>query len=185
MEADTPYEARVAEILRQLGIPANYGLVRKMPLQAEAVELVTVGVTEHGRELRLAPAAARAWGGLVAAAVQDGVALRLVSAFRSVEDQRQIIARKLAAGKSMDDILRVSAAPGYSEHHTGRAVDIATAGSRPLEEAFEQTDAFTWLEANAARYGFFLSYPRDNPHGIIYEPWHWAFWEQPVRSAKQ
>ena len=70
--------------------------------------------------------------------------------------------------------MTVSAAPGYSEHHTGRAVDIATPGSRPLTEEFEDSAAFHWLNENAADFGFSMSYPRDNRYGFIYEPWHWA-----------
>ncbi len=110
------------------------------------------------------------------------IELLLVSAFRSVDYQRSIFDRKLAQGVPLDDILRVNAAPGYSEHHTGRAVDIATRGCPPLTEAFETTDAFEWLTRNAGRFGFEMSYPRDNPYGIAYEPWHWAM--RTVRSAR-
>ena len=78
--------------------------------------------------------------------------------------------------EAIEDILRVNTAPGYSEHHTGRAVDIATPGSRPLTEEFEDTDAFRWLTARAVEFGFSMTYPRDNPWGIAYEPWHWAWW---------
>ena len=73
------------------------------------------------------------------------------------------------------DFLRVNAAPGYSEHHTGRAVDIGTPGCPPLEEAFEDTAAFAWLSRNAGAAGFRMTYPRGNPQGVIYEPWHWLF----------
>ena len=74
----------------------------------------------------------------------------------------------------IDEILTVNAAPGFSEHHTGNAVDIATPGSRPLTEEFEATPAFEWLSANAENYGFSMTYERDNPWGFIYEPWHWS-----------
>ena len=46
-----------------------------------------------------------------------------------------------------------------------------------LEEDFENTGAFDWLSRRASQFGFHLSYPRDNPHGVIYEPWHWAWRE--------
>ena len=75
----------------------------------------------------------------------------------------------------MAEILQVNAAPGYSEHHGGEALDIGTPGEPPAEESFETTPAFAWLSQHAARHGFSLSYPRDNPHGIVYEPWHWRF----------
>jgi D-alanyl-D-alanine carboxypeptidase len=111
------------------------------------------------------------------AAEGDGATLLFVSAFRSVAYQRRIIERKLAAGKAMEEILRVSAAPGYSEHHTGRAIDIASSSCRPLSEEFEQTPEFAWLIRRAKDFGFSMTYPRDNKLGVIYEPWHWTFQE--------
>ena len=112
------------------------------------------------------------------AAASDGVELQIVSAFRSVEYQLGIIRRKLERGLAMDDILRVSAAPGYSEHHSGRAFDLTTPGYKALEEEFEKSPAFVWLSTNANVYGFTMSYPRGNKHGIAYEPWHWCWREK-------
>ncbi|MHB8448721.1 MAG: D-alanyl-D-alanine carboxypeptidase family protein, partial [Rudaea sp.] len=83
--------------------------------------------------------------------------------------------RKLERGQSMEQILRVSAAPGYSEHHSGRALDITASGFRALEEEFENSPAFAWLKKNSRRFGFHLSYPRRNRHGIAYEPWHYCW----------
>jgi D-alanyl-D-alanine carboxypeptidase len=71
----------------------------------------------------------------------------------------------------------VSAPPGFSEHSTGYAVDLGD-GSEPatnLAPSFDQTAAFAWLQAHGARYHFTLSFPRDNPQGVSYEPWHWRF----------
>ena len=75
----------------------------------------------------------------------------------------------------MQEILRVNAAPGFSEHHTGRAVDIGTQDCEVLEEVFEKTSEFKWLQENAECFGFSMSYPRDNTAGFAYEPWHWCF----------
>ncbi|MDQ3057589.1 MAG: D-alanyl-D-alanine carboxypeptidase family protein, partial [Pseudomonadota bacterium] len=58
---------------------------------------------------------------------------------------------------------------------SGRALDISTLDEPSAEESFEKTAAFGWLTANAGGYGFVMSYVRDNPHGIVYEPWHWCF----------
>jgi D-alanyl-D-alanine carboxypeptidase len=109
------------------------------------------------------------------AAERDGITLLLVSAFRSVTYQRQIIERKLAAGQKMEQILGANAVPGYSEHHTGRAIDITALGCKPLTEEFEQTSAFTWLVRCTKDFGFTITYPRNNKFGVIYEPWHWTF----------
>lgn len=108
------------------------------------------------------------------AAAKDKVELLLVSAFRSVDYQASIIRRKLQQGQLIEEILKTNAAPGYSEHHSGRAIDLTSSDCKPLCEEFEETNAFRWLTENAIAYGFTLSYPRQNKLGMIYEPWHWC-----------
>lgn len=159
---------------RELGIPADYASDRRLPFFPEARDLVDVGPNLVGRLQRLAPRAAEGWRAMAARAEADGIRLLLVSGFRSFEYQAELIRKKLAQGQPIAEILRVNAAPGFSQHHTGLAVDIATPGSRPLTEDFEQSDAFRWLEAHAGGFGFRMTYPRDNPWGFIYEPWHWS-----------
>ena len=147
----------------------------KQPLCDEATELVSVGEDVYGRPQRLAPAAARAWFRLQEAAAAEEVSLQLVSAFRGVDYQRELIERKLAAGQELEAILQLSAAPGFSEHHTGNAIDVTTEGSAALEVEFELSECFRWLQRRAPSFGFSLTYPRNNPFGIAYEPWHWCF----------
>ena len=166
---------RVKAILAALRIPLESIAARSLAFHPEADELVVAETGERGREHFLVPAAAGAWRAMKAAASADGVVITIVSAFRSVDRQAEIVRAKLAKGLSLESILCVSAPPGYSEHHSGRAVDVTTEGVRPLEEEFEHTSAFRWLSANAARFGFVLSMPRNNPHGYAYEPWHWCF----------
>jgi D-alanyl-D-alanine carboxypeptidase len=162
------------ELHNELGIPDEYGQDGTRPLFEEATELEEVGPNLVGRMQRLTPGTARQWAAMQAAARADGVLLLIVSGFRSIEYQARLIRKKINAGQQVSDILEVNAAPGFSEHHTGRAIDIASPGSRPLTEEFEDSDAFRWLQANAGGFGFSMSYPRDNPGGFIYEPWHWA-----------
>lgn len=161
----------------ELGIPADYAESRGLPLFAEALELDDVGPNLIGRMQRLAPPAASAWRSMVGAAREEGLVLMVVSGFRSFDYQASLIRKKLKAGQAIGDILTVNAAPGCSEHHSGLAVDIASPGSRPLTEDFEGSDAFRWLQANAGRFGFSMSYPRNNKYGFVYEPWHWAMAE--------
>ncbi|HEY1287776.1 MAG TPA: M15 family metallopeptidase [Burkholderiales bacterium] len=173
---------RVESILDSLGISAETLAARSLVLHPEATELVVAEVGEKGREHLLIPAAATAWGALRDTARGDGVLIRIVSAFRSVERQAEIVRAKLARGQSIDEILSVSAPPGYSEHHTGRAVDVTTDGARPLELEFEQTEAFAWLSRHARRFGFHMSYPRQNRYGYAYEPWHWCWLQEGNRT---
>ena len=162
------------ELHTELGIPADYGQDGTRPEYVEATELVDVGPNLVGRMQRLTPATAEKWSAMQAAAAEDGITLLLVSGFRSIDYQARLIRKKINAGQSVSEILAVNAAPGHSEHHTGRAIDIATPGSRPLTEEFEESPAFAWLQQHAGEHGFSMSYPRDNAAGFIYEPWHWA-----------
>jgi D-alanyl-D-alanine carboxypeptidase len=148
----------------------------------EPARLTFIGSDIHARPQWLATRAARAWQRMRAAAARLGIELQVVSAFRSMDYQLELLRRKVDRGQSMQQILRVSAAPGYSEHHSGRALDITAPGFAALEEEFERSPAFAWLSANAGRFGFRLSYPRSNRHGIAYEPWHWCW--HPKRSSR-
>jgi len=154
--------------------PPPAGYEARLPRFAEETRLCGVGRDALGREVRLAVEAAAAWTAMQAEAERAGVKLLLLSGFRSVERQAEIVRKKLAAGQALADILRVNAYPGFSEHHTGRAVDVGSADCEHLSEAFESTREFAWLSEHATRFGFALSYPRDNPYGIAYEPWHWC-----------
>ncbi len=159
---------------RDLGIPPAYASARGLPAYEEAQALVEVGPNLVGRMQRLTPRAAGRWHDMVKAAHDEDVQLLIVSGFRTHEYQAELIRKKLGSGQTIDEILCVNAAPGFSQHHTGEAVDIATPGSRPLTEDFETSEAYRWLEKHAARYGFSMTYPRDNPWGFVHEPWHWS-----------
>jgi D-alanyl-D-alanine carboxypeptidase len=161
-------------LLRSLGVPDDYGLNPPLPRYREARRLKQIEPNILGRPQSLAPATAAAWTAMREAAQSAGIEIMIVSGFRSIEDQAELFRRKLAAGQAMETILRVNAAPGFSQHHTGRAVDIAAPGCRPLIEEFAATPAFDWLRANAQRFGFRMPYGKQNRFGFTYEPWHWC-----------
>ena len=162
--------------LEQLGIDAaRYEQDTALALEAEPERLALAGFDRYRRPLWLQQGAARAWQRMQQQAAREGIVLEAISGYRSHDYQLGIFARKRARGLEVDAILQVNAAPGYSEHHSGRALDISSPGEPPAEESFESTSAFAWLLEHAGSYGFHLSYPRDNPHGIVYEPWHWCW----------
>jgi D-alanyl-D-alanine carboxypeptidase len=179
MTSDSP-EDKIPAILAALGIPLSLIAQKQLPPYAVAEELVVAEVDGDGREYLLIPEASRAWAAMKQAAARDRIVIEIVSAFRDLERQSAIIRAKLERGMAIDKILTLSAPPGYSEHHTGRAVDINTPGCIATEEMFEETDAFRWLSEHAGRFGFTLSYPRGNAVGFIYEPWHWCFQQRIV-----
>lgn len=172
---NTTGQPGLAEIFESLGIPATYSATCGLPLQQECAALVDTELDVFGRQPKLDAHAFAAWTAMKDAAADAGIVLQLVSAFRSVTYQRDLIQRKLARGDSIAAILTVNAAPGYSEHHSGRALDIGTPGYEHLEIEFERSPAFAWLTANATAFGFRMSFPRDNPYGVQYEPWHWCY----------
>ena len=165
----------IVDLHQRLGIPADYAARTGLVQQRSPDDLVDIGVDVFDRPQRLRMEAANAWMGLVEAASLDGVTVQLVSAYRSLEYQVDLIQRKVEAGESIGEILTHIAAPGYSEHQGGCAVDITSPGIDSLTEFFEETQAFRWLVASAADYQFVQSYPRSNPYGVVYEPWHWCY----------
>lgn len=161
--------------LAALGISNELIASRGLRECEEATRLESAEAGTGGRNHLLIPAASEAWRSLKAAALADGVTLFIVSAFRSIDRQAEIVRRKLEIGDSIENILTICAPPGFSEHHTGRAVDLSTPGSNALEIEFDQTAAYAWLIKRAVEFGYYLSYPIGNPWGYQYEPWHWCF----------
>jgi zinc D-Ala-D-Ala carboxypeptidase len=143
--------------------------------EAPELELVTISAN---RGIRMRKAAAQKFEEMVAAARSSGVILVPISGFRSVKDQEQLFFG-VGAQRNQRPAERaaLSAPPGHSEHHTGYAVDVGD-GAVPatnLQTNFDNTKAYRWLQANAARFSFEMSFPKDNAQGVSYEPWHWRF----------
>ena len=110
---------------------------------------------------------------LLAAAGRDGVALQIVSAYRSFYEQASLkFGYKITYGAGTAN--QFSAEQGYSEHQLGTAVDFTTQQIGAAFSKFDGTDGFQWLTNNAYKYGFVLSYPKNNTY-YIYEPWHWRY----------
>lgn len=128
--------------------------------------------------IKLRKAAAQKFQAMVVAARANRVVLVPISGFRSTASQQQLFFDvKAERGQVATKRATVSAPPGYSEHHTGYAIDIGDAAvpATNLSPKFEQTKAFKWLNANAARFSFEMSFPKNNPQGVSYEPWHWRY----------
>lgn len=174
-QAASSYPDELAALHTKLLVPADYGEAHQLTPIQEAVALSSIGKDVFDRPQHLTPAAAAAWQKLTDAADTDQIRLLPVSGYRSVAYQAQIIERKLESGQQPELVFSVSAAPGFSEHHSGNAIDLCDGEGEPLIESFEETEAFSWLSEHAADFGFFLSFPRNNRHKLIYEPWHWCF----------
>lgn len=114
------------------------------------------------------------------AAAKEGVYLTPCSGYRSYSLQERNYNRKVQYYKNQGYTTaqaKVKAAtiimpPGSSEHNLGYAMDIVC-----VDEWFEDTKEFKWLQKNAANYGFIMRYPKDKQHitKVTYEPWHWRY----------
>ena len=102
----------------------------------------------------------------------SAIDLKVISAFRSFDTQSTLkTIYKVTYGSGAN---KFSADQGYSEHQLGTTVDFTTLKLGTNYSTFEKSASYVWLEENAYKYGFILSYPKKNTY-YIFEPWHWRF----------
>lgn len=104
-------------------------------------------------------------------ATKKGYRIGVASAYRSISSQKYLY-NKYLKEDSQEKVDTYSSRPGYSEHHTGEAIDLI--GSFGSIEEFEQTKESKWIEDNAYKYGFIIRYKKgfEKITGYEYEPWH-------------
>ncbi|MDJ0517748.1 MAG: M15 family metallopeptidase [Trichodesmium sp. MO_231.B1] len=135
------------------------------------------GRDEYQRFEQLNQEAAQKLMELIYAARTEGIWIIVISGFRTIQQQQILWKAQVKKLGSEQQAAKFNAPPGYSEHHTGYAVDLGD-GQFPnldLTTEFENTTAFQWLKIHAQEYGFEMSFPPNNSQGISYEPWHWRF----------
>ncbi|MCB9204411.1 MAG: M15 family metallopeptidase [Flavobacteriales bacterium] len=127
------------------------------------------------------------------AAAEDGITLRIMSAARSFNHQKQIWEGKwngnrLVDGKNMKTaisdpaerarfIMKYSSMPGTSRHHWGTDIDINSFNPDYFDSGRGQKE-YQWLVDNAHRFGFCQTYTekdKERPHGYEEEKWHWTY----------
>ncbi len=136
-----------------------------------------------GKQLQIEAAAA--FRTMSVAANGAGVSLILQSGYRDNAYQTELFEQRkqkfIDQGDTEEEAYEkaktIVALPGASEHATGLAADIVTEEYQVLDVGFAQTQAYAWLTAYAADYGFILRYPEDRQAitGIVFEPWHWRY----------
>lgn len=103
---------------------------------------------------------------------QTGIA----SAYRSLEYQ-QSVWDEIAEQNGQEYAEKFVAAPGYSEHHTGLAVDMSIFFEDGSEGSFSESENAVWMNDNAYLYGFVRRYAEDKVEitGISNEAWHFRY----------
>jgi len=107
---------------------------------------------------------------MVQAAAKDSIYFIVDSGYRSIAFQRRIILRRLKKGDDFGRIVKMVAPPGYSEHHTGYALDFC-----PSKAKFAYTATYQWLSENAGQFGFVQSLPEEDNNTTYWESWHWVY----------
>ena len=128
---------------------------------------------ENGKEYQLYDKVEPLLEKMFNAAIADGINLKVISAYRSFGTQSALKSSynvTYGAGTANS----FSADQGYSEHQLGTTVDITTPDTKDNFDLFDSTTAYKWLTNNAYKYGFILSYPKNNAY-YTYEPWHWRY----------
>lgn len=115
---------------------------------------------------------------MIQAAKKQNIILTINNAYRSIKEQEDILNRRIKTyqtrglnkKESVSITLQEVQEPGYSEHHTGLAIDFS-GGPTSNEEVWN------WLNENAASFGFILRYSKDKQDitNITYEPWHYRY----------
>lgn len=130
-------------------------------------------VYSYGENQKLRKDAYDAFISMFNAAKKENVTLIVNSSYRSYEEQEEIY-NKYTKWYG-DETDKIAARPGFSEHQTGLAIDIQSYNTN--KDNFEQSEAFTWLDNNAYKYGYILRYPKDKEYltGYGYESWHYRY----------
>lgn len=163
----TPYEdyeaARYTDT--QHYIVSKY---RKLPDNFVPENLVDIGGYKATSD------AAAAYFSMQADAKAEGYSFWAISAYRSIDSQRNLYNRYLQQDPA-HIVDTYSARPGFSEHHTGRAIDLSGSNGNFLQ--FENSPEGPWVHQNAYKYGFILRYPKGYEHitGYDYESWHMTY----------
>ncbi|WP_315305823.1 M15 family metallopeptidase [Enterococcus devriesei] len=161
------------------------GPKNKIEKEVDESQLTTLSDNSHQVDKRIASD----YEAFSEAATKAGFPLVIISAFRSVESQKEVFdtnVNGLVSGNGMSEADAIAKTketitePGFSEHHTGLAVDLVdqdwynSYSTQVLDASYGDQPGAKWIAENAPKYGFIIRYPKDRQDitGITYEPWH-------------
>jgi D-alanyl-D-alanine carboxypeptidase len=147
-----------------------------LPRDYEPGDLVPVSRAGFAGDFLVRKPVIRDLAALREAAEAEGHDLGILAAYRSYREQDDLFEGRVGdLGKS--ETLAKTARPGHSEHQLGTAVDFRTASEPDVDAAWESTPEGAWVAANAWRFGFVMSYPRESRRVTcyVYEPWHFRY----------
>lgn len=171
---DYPFYENITTIGQPYELLVLVNKYNQLPSEFTQYNLVNMGreyTINDGKQYLLAGVAYEKYVQMSDAAQQEGLSMKVVSAYRTEDYQRGLYNNRVRTrGKVNAD--NYTARPGFSEHQTGLAVDINSTKS-----AFEYSSEYKWLQEHAHEYGYILRYPKGKEWitGYSYEPWHYRF----------
>ncbi len=136
-----------------------------------------IKITQYRKEFLIHPVLKDNLLKMIKAAQSDNIHLKINSAYRTNLDQDALhnhYTQKYGQLYSTQHVAK----SGHSEHHLGTAIDFQISETR--EGNFftsKESSIFKWLDSNAWKYGFIMSYPEYKfaETGYTFEPWHWRY----------
>lgn len=193
-EPSEPAEAAETEETEEASVIDYMVLVNKdseLPAGWEEALDITTITNSVGDEVQTEKKAYEAYCALKEAVEKDlegydkgEVRLELDSAYRSVEAQQKIV-DDFTEKYGEDYVRKYVAVPGYSEHHTGLALDLYfTIDGKDIyenEDLVQYPDIWEAVHARLPEFGFILRFPegKENTTGYAYEPWHIRYLDSP------
>ncbi len=144
------------------------------------LHLVTVDDFEGGKPHQVEVETYEKFLELREALLAEGIQIELDSCYRSVEAQQDIWDR-FTIEYGEEYVKKYVAVPGYSEHHTGLAIDICLVKDGVTiddnDAMIAEKEIFAIIHAKLADFGFILRYPegKEEITGYGYEPWHFRY----------
>jgi D-alanyl-D-alanine carboxypeptidase len=118
---------------------------------------------------------------MAAAARENGTPIKVLSPFRGYRQQVALFGGYAGWNGSeftnFENAIKFSARPGHSEHQTGLTIDFGSVGDTALTSNWHETPAGGWMQRNAWKYGWLMSYPEGKKAVVCYrfEPWHYRY----------
>ncbi len=154
--------------------------IQKLPDDYEGKAPIITVKNSFGREFQIERETHAHFVKLREALLANGIQVELDSVYRSVSRQQEI-AKEFTEKYGEDYVKKYVAVPGFSEHHTGMAVDICLVVNGNViddnDEMIAQKDIFAQIHPLLPKYGFILRYPagKEKITGYSYEPWHFRY----------
>ena len=144
-----------------------------VPRPADDLVVLPPDAVKENKEIYLASCVRKRFLRMCEEACRDNIRIIVNSGYRSVADQIRVL-KYYAEKEGISEARRRCAPPGYSEHHSGLALDVGGGCLTGERYAPDSGAVYDWIDKNCHRFGFMVKNLPGKEHitGTKYEPWH-------------